>query len=215
MKHLDDLIVTNSGSNLDVIARASEKVCGQNLSSMGDLPMQQKVKRHGPSSAFVKQSTSASSLMSLVESSSKLISHTARRAFDKMKGHNQSQDHHIESKRNLSHASIVTVPMDRDSVALRVKFASCAIIYERNPGTHSTDNNTFYELQPPSPSTDRYSREQREQQFAIALQLLQNDIVALSIKAGVPISMLWPAEAMCLNLHSMKLYFEQLLEYQK
>jgi hypothetical protein len=173
-----------------------------------------KLMRQCPSGTTVKQSSSASSLMSLVESSSKLISHSARRAFDKMTGHHhhhhpsQGQQRQTKSK---SSANVATVAMDGDTVALRVKFASCAIIYESTPGENVS--NTRYELRPPSAaSADQKTREKTEEQFAIGLQLLQNDIIALSLKAGVPISMLWPADAMCLNLQSLKLFLSQALD---
>jgi hypothetical protein len=42
-----------------------------------------------------------------------------------------------------------------------------------------------------------------EERFAVGLQLLQNDIVALCIRAGVDVSHLWPAESVLLNLHSL------------
>eukprot|EP00977_Amphora_coffeiformis_P002234 scaffold425_cov175-Amphora_coffeaeformis.AAC.93 len=42
-----------------------------------------------------------------------------------------------------------------------------------------------------------------EDQYAIALQLLQNDIVILCIRAGVPVAKLWPAQALLLNLQAL------------
>lgn len=45
--------------------------------------------------------------------------------------------------------------------------------------------------------------------FAIALQLLQNDVITLCIRAGVPVSKLWPAEAMLLNLHELDKFCQQ------
>jgi hypothetical protein len=46
-------------------------------------------------------------------------------------------------------------------------------------------------------------------EFAIALQLLQNNVMVLCIRAGVPVSKLWPAEAMLLNLHELALFCQQ------
>ena len=66
-----------------------------------------------------------------------------------------------------------------------------------------------YELRPPRPSATLNNREEADREkekFTIGLQLLQNDIIALSIQAGVPVATLWPAEAMLLNLYSLKLY---------
>jgi hypothetical protein len=48
-----------------------------------------------------------------------------------------------------------------------------------------------------------------EEDFAIALQLLQNNVIALCIRAGVPVVKLWPAEAMLLNLHALDAYCEE------
>ena len=45
--------------------------------------------------------------------------------------------------------------------------------------------------------------------FAIALQLLQNDVIVLCIKAGVQVSKIWPAEAMLLNLHELDKFCQQ------
>ena len=153
--------------------------------------------------ARVKSSASASSLMSLVGSSSKLISNSARRAFDKMKGHHQNNP-----KQNQIHeiAALMRpiISMDQDAVTLRLKHASCAVLHERN--THENGSIVRYELRPP-----REMQRQSEEEFTIGLQLLQNNIIALSIKAGVPVVMLWPAEAMFLNLHSLKLHIQQLL----
>ena len=51
--------------------------------------------------------------------------------------------------------------------------------------------------------------QEREERFAVGLQLLQNDVVALCIKAGVPVSTLWPAEAVLLNLHSLRMHMSE------
>ena len=48
-----------------------------------------------------------------------------------------------------------------------------------------------------------------QEDFAIALQLLQNDVSVLCIRAGVPISKLWPGEAMLLNLHALDVHIEK------
>ena len=49
----------------------------------------------------------------------------------------------------------------------------------------------------------------KEEDFAIALQLLQNNIICLCIRAGVPVSQLWPAEAILLNLYALDQYCQQ------
>jgi hypothetical protein len=48
-----------------------------------------------------------------------------------------------------------------------------------------------------------------QQDFAIALQLLQNNVVVLCIRAGVPVGQLWPAEAVLLNLHQLDQYCQE------
>ena len=45
--------------------------------------------------------------------------------------------------------------------------------------------------------------------FAVALQLLQNNIITLCIRTGVPVSKLWPAEAMLLNLHELEKFCQR------
>ena len=48
-----------------------------------------------------------------------------------------------------------------------------------------------------------------QDEFAIALQLLQNHVMNLCIRAGVKVSKLWPAEAMLLNLHELALFCQE------
>lgn len=48
--------------------------------------------------------------------------------------------------------------------------------------------------------------DEAEERFAIALQLLQDDLIVLCIRAGVPVDRLWPAEALLLNLHELQLH---------
>jgi hypothetical protein len=45
--------------------------------------------------------------------------------------------------------------------------------------------------------------------FAVALQLLQNNVIVLCIRAGVPVAKLWPAEAMLLNLKELDAFCQQ------
>jgi len=45
-----------------------------------------------------------------------------------------------------------------------------------------------------------------DDQFAIGLQFLQNNVVALCIRSGVPVDNLWPAEALLLNLYALWLH---------
>jgi hypothetical protein len=45
--------------------------------------------------------------------------------------------------------------------------------------------------------------EARQDEFVSALQLLQDDLIALCIRSGVPVDRLWPAEALLLNLDEL------------
>ena len=85
--------------------------------------------------------------------------------------------------------------MDPDKVSQRIKHSAAAVLAE-----DQTKNSSFYSLTGESMNED---------QFAIALQLLQNDVVALCIRAGVPVTNLWPAEAVLLNLHALGLVLEK------
>lgn len=79
--------------------------------------------------------------------------------------------------------------MDPDKVSKRIKHSAAAVLAE-----DQSKNSSLYVLSGQSINED---------QFAIALQLLQNDVVALCIRAGVPVANLWPAEAVLLNLHAL------------
>jgi hypothetical protein len=45
--------------------------------------------------------------------------------------------------------------------------------------------------------------------FAIALQLLQNNVICLCIRAGVPVTNLWPAQAVLLNLQALQEFCQE------
>lgn len=162
----------------------------------------------------IAESPSASSLKSFVGSSSNILSKHARRALEKMKGHNIINHDSGDLK-----GSTLYRPMDKKSISHRLKHASYAIICESNK-THvkqqkepttssplSISSISQYELIPPLLSAvNREEADREKEKFTMALQLLQNNIISLSIKAGVPEATLWPAEAMLLNLYSLKLY---------
>ena len=173
-------------------------------------------------------SSSTTSLMSLVGSSSNMLSRHARRALDKMKGYHDGIHAHKQKEGDDSIANKFFRPMDKASISQRLNHASCAIICESNKSIskqkeiyqHAAQGQTKapssplsisslvqYELRPPRPSVVHREEVDREKEkFIVGLQLLQNDIIALSIQAGVPVATLWPAEAMLLNLYSLKLY---------
>jgi len=82
------------------------------------------------------------------------------------------------------------MPLDRHAVAERLQHAQYAVLSENE-----------------SPSSCNYvlttANANTPEAFAIGLQLLQNDVVALCIRAGVSIEDLWPAEVLLLNLHAL------------
>lgn len=82
--------------------------------------------------------------------------------------------------------------MDPVQVHHRVQRSRVAWIAERHP---LSDQSSIFAL-----------RNDNEDHFAVALQLLQNDVIALCIRAGVPVTDLWPAEAVLLNLHALELF---------
>lgn len=85
--------------------------------------------------------------------------------------------------------------MDPQKVQQRVRHAISAVIAE----DQSHNCSTYYALAAENINQD---------EFAIALQLLQNNIIALCIRAGVPVAKLWPGEAVLLNLHALNIYSE-------
>ena len=98
--------------------------------------------------------------------------------------------------RNTSDSKSYKAPssMDPVNVEQRVRHAVSTIIAEDQNQT------TLYAL-----SAEKVNHDE----FAIALQLLQNNIIALAIRAGVPVDKLWPGEAVLLNLHALHLYCEE------
>jgi len=174
-------------------------------------------------------SSSTSSLISLVKSSSHKISRSAHKALDKVtRVHSLSSSSHGYHSQERTHSvgyGTTLPPMDDASISQRLRHATCAVISE---GYDSSNRKLLeqtrgfsFELKPPnwtkgtkanltnpssSQSTDREALLRQEENFRVGLELLQNDIVALSIHAGVPVSTLWPAEAVLLNLHSLMLF---------
>jgi len=181
-----------------------------------------------PSSTLNSLSISSSTIISMMKSSSNKLTRSAHKVLDKMTG----QTHHGHKNENtmLKQQKKVIIPtMDYQSVQQRLQYAVSAKVCEghpiqhsRNPAPSSMNLLTTFDLKPTSSycsssssSTSDFhkdsiiSREEtykQEENFKIALELLQNNIVALCIHSGVPISTLWPAEAILLNLHSFMLF---------
>lgn len=192
----------DDGTNPNITSMKDvENLCSKDEQKK-DLPAD-KVKDEQKTNAAVKVSASTSSLMSLVGRS-------ALKALDKVADKVHHSIHIQKSTPTTKKVNAVTLPMDPDSVKLRVQYTTYAIIYESTSTNYGSS--TKYKLRPPLPNSDKDLQRQNEEQFTIALQLLQNDIVALCIRAGVPVAMLWPAEAMLLNLHSLRLHIQSNLE---
>lgn len=137
--------------------------------------------------------------------------------FDRPPGSSDFLIHPIESSTSSISSALQTGPLSRNSsrsknyrapssmdpanVEQRVRHAASAIIAEDRSKT------THYALS---------AEKMNQDEFAIALQLLQNDVIALAIRAGVPVDKLWPGEAVLLNLHALELYCEtQALLHEK
>ena len=85
----------------------------------------------------------------------------------------------------------MVIPPSTDSniVQERIRHASAVILAE-----DLSSNSSRYSLSALVTTQDQY---------ATALQLLQNDVVILCIRAGVPVVKLWPAQAVLLNLQAL------------
>jgi hypothetical protein len=95
---------------------------------------------------------------------------------------------------------VVPPSMDSSAVSRRLLHAKAAVIAEDAAGRE-----TFAMAVAASSSNNTTNGDN----FAIGLQLLQNDVVALCIRVGVPVSELWPAGAVLLNLQALLLYCRQ------
>ena len=123
--------------------------------------------------------SSTTSLMSIVETTS----FWGRKALARATGQQALKD--------TAHVNIPP-SMDSTAVTRRLRHACSAVLAEDH-----------------SPSTSLYTLSHtitNEDEFAIGLQLLQNDVIALCIRAGVPVAALWPAEAVLLNLYALWMY---------
>jgi hypothetical protein len=146
-------------------------------------------------------SSGSSSLLSLMDTS--YWKRSAKKALARATGHTTSSlptgfsvPSTMTSNSSLSSdSSFVPPSMDSSQLSLRIHHATAAVLAE--------DSN-------PSSSKFALSAEVMHQQdFAIALQLLQNNVIVLCIRAGVPVSKLWPAEAVLLNLYQLDQYCQE------
>ena len=102
---------------------------------------------------------------------------------------------------NLSNAKqTYSAPIDKATMANQIRHAAAAVIWEGSDGTGGE-----YTLIPPGWTGAPVRTRSPEDDFATGLQLLQNDVVALCIRAGVQVSDMWPAEALLLNLDLLRI----------
>ena len=90
---------------------------------------------------------------------------------------------------DTAQSMVVPPSMDSNVVKERMRHAASAILAE----DHSSHSGSY----------SLSAKVTNEDQYAIALQFLQNDIVILCIRAGVPVAKLWPAQALLLNLQAL------------
>lgn len=99
---------------------------------------------------------------------------------------------------SASSAAVSAAPsLDASQVQRRIHHARSAVLAEDD-----------------RPHASQYALRMEEgevEAFGIAWQLLQNDLVALCIRAGVPVQDLWPAEAVLLNLHALGNHLQAIL----
>jgi hypothetical protein len=152
--------------------------------------------------AILPESTSTSTAAAFLSSSTvslaSLMGQTAKKAIARATGQQLLE----ESVAQVA----IPITMEPALVQQRLHHAVAAVLAEANTtsantsttmGNSSTASTTRYALSATATASD---------EFAIALQLLQNNIVALCIRAGVPVTALWPAEAVLLNLHALQVY---------
>lgn len=92
--------------------------------------------------------------------------------------------------------------MDTHSIQQRLKYCTATFICE----SIDLDKKKSLEDRKQQAAEFELKADADSEIFSIGLQLLQNDIVALCIHAGVPVASLWPAEAMLLNLQALWTY---------
>jgi Vacuolar sorting 38 and autophagy-related subunit 14 len=133
-------------------------------------------------------SSSTTSLLSMMDGS--YWTTKAKKALAKATGQQTVEKTPLPSQTN----TFIPPSTDATIVAQRLSHATAAILAD--DATISNNSSKF------SLSTESMHADE----FAIALQLLQNNVIVLCIRAGVPVAKLWPAEAMLLNLHELDQY---------
>jgi len=152
-------------------------------------------------------SSSTASLYSMVDKS--YFYNKAKKALAKATGHrttsidsgsNNSMSSSVLSASGSSNNKTIERSFDATIVSQRLTHATAAILTDVDTTKDMVTNNNS------TSSKFALSSKNMNQgdDFAIALQLLQNNVITLCIRAGVPVAKLWPAEAMLLNLHELE-----------
>ena len=101
-----------------------------------------------------------------------------------------------------ANATVVPPSMDPALVSQRLRHAMSAVMADSSNtagASGSSSKSSQYALA---------AEVLHDDEFAIALQLLQNNVIALCIRAGVPVAKLWPAEAVLLNMYALQVFCE-------
>mmetsp|Transcript_27114 Transcript_27114/g.56790 ORF Transcript_27114/g.56790 Transcript_27114/m.56790 type:complete len:498 (+) Transcript_27114:52-1545(+) len=179
---------------------------------------QQMLSHQGQRASSSNDDASTNSLSSSTASLASYVGKTALRVLGPTKSSSRSDRRSVSSlsTRNSNTSSVlnrnpaspstvssISIPpsLESNAVQQRIHHAMSAVLAEA-PTAPSTGSGNGA-----SSSAQHYSlsvgamQQPDGEEFAIALQLLQNNIVALCIRAGAPVAKLWPAEAVLLNLH--------------
>jgi len=202
-------------SNKDGSSVSIDSKCKNNISSFSSLDVADNsncgIITNATSSSQTKggSSSSTASLLSLVDGS--YWTNKAKEAKDaivgksieKIKSSRYSGDNNNESEQRFeSPDPNPFISTDATIVAQRIDHATSAILTDIDTSNDISNNNN-------SSKFALSSKYMNKDSFAIALQLLQNDVIVLCIRAGVQVSKLWPAEAMLLNLHELDKFCQQ------
>jgi hypothetical protein len=159
-----------------------------------------------PTSSLAKSATTApSSLLHYVDSGAgylKIGFGLGKKALAKATGHVtltspatvRSTTSSMTATNNMtsSFQTTTTAQPQQHSISKRIQHATAAILLD----SHTSSASEFALSSP-------------NEQFGIALQLLQNNVICLCIRAGVSPEQLWPAEAVLLNLFVLDQFCQQ------
>jgi hypothetical protein len=150
--------------------------------------------------------STAAFLSSSTASLASLMGQTAKKAIARATGQQLLEE-------TVAQVAIPT-SMEPAIVQQRLHHAVAAVLAEANTNANNTTTTSAAVGVNTLTPTTRYALSAAaaaSEEFAIALQLLQNNIVVLCIRAGVPVTALWPAEAVLLNLHALQVYCREQL----